>query len=97
MKHSRPSVLARTNGEKAQKLGAKRDLLTLAGTSWRALHRMVSVSGLSLFLALGTGTGLLRVPMRRHLLMRCMCMVLVPEVLGLLRWSFAISCHEFSI
>ena len=96
MKHSRPSVLARTNGEKAQKMGTKRDLLTLAGTSWRALHRMVSVARLTLFLALSTGNRLLRVAMRRFLLMRCMCMVLA-EVLGLLRRPFAISCHEFSI
>ena len=58
---------------------------------------MTSVSRLTFFLALCTATWILRVVMRRFLLMRCMRMVLVPEMLGLLRGSFAISCHAFSI
>jgi hypothetical protein len=84
-------------GRRRENWGVKPDLLTLARTSRRALHRMVSLSRLTLFLALSTGARLLRMAMRRFLLMRCMRMVLMPEVLGLLRGSFAISCHEFSI
>src|SRR5690348_12948993 len=90
------SGLIRTNAECAR-IGTKRDLLTLAWVSRRALYRMVSLSRLTLFLALCNATRPLRVAMRRFLLTRCMRMVLVPEMLGLLWGSFAISCHEFSI
>jgi hypothetical protein len=58
---------------------------------------MVLVSRRALFLALSNGTGLLRAAMRSFLLMRCMRMVVVPEVLGLLRGAFTISRHEFSL
>jgi len=58
---------------------------------------MIRVSRLTHFIALWTRARPLRVAMRRVLLMRRMRMIVVLEMLGLLRWSFAISCHEFSI
>ncbi len=84
------------NETATRKAGSKPDLLTLARTFRRAVHRMTALSRLALLVALDAPTRLFRVSMRSCLLMRRMRMILGLEVLSLMWRTFMISGHEFS-
>jgi hypothetical protein len=57
---------------------------------------MAALSRLTLTVFFVAGTRALRVAMGCFLLMRCVRMIFWLEVLGLVRWTFAIAGHEFS-
>jgi hypothetical protein len=70
--------------------------LALARTSGRALHRVADLLLLTRPLALDAMSRLLRGAARTFLLVRRVRMILGLEVLGLVRSTFAMPCHEFS-
>jgi len=57
---------------------------------------MADLSRLIVPTLLAATTWLLHVVMRSFLLMSRVCMILGLEVLGLVWWTFAVPCHEFS-
>jgi hypothetical protein len=84
------------NETAARRTCSKSELLALARTFRRAVHRMAALSRLTLLVALAARTSLFRATMRSCLLMRRMGMILGLEVLRLVWRTFLISGHEFS-
>jgi hypothetical protein len=73
----------------------QKDLLAPTRPPRCAFHRMAGLSGLARPAPLDAVTGFFSLDLRSLLLMRCVRMILGLKVLGLVRRTFAISCHEF--